>query len=148
MAHTQILYQLVFSTKNREAVLTEKNRDQLFAYIAGILMTKKCFCYQVGGVEDHVHMVFSLHPTVALSELVMHIKVSSNKYIKENNLFPKFSSWVVKYGAFTYDLGAKDNLIAYVKNQKEHHKRTSFIEEYLLFLKEFNVDYDEKYVFE
>jgi len=145
--YTQILYQIVFSTKNREKVLTEENHPKLFNYIWGIIKNQKSHLYRINGVEDHIHILTYLHPSVALSDLVKDIKVSSSKMIKEEKLFPKFSSWQVGYGAFTYSIDAKENLIKYIATQKEHHKKMSFEEEYKSLLKEFDVEFDEKYLF-
>ncbi len=145
--YTQIIYQIVFSTKRRERTLTANGRDELFKYITGLLKNKNCHLYQINGVEDHLHIVTHLHPTVALSSLVKDIKVSSALYIKEHNLFKNFSSWQEGYGAFTYSIKEKDRLIEYVKNQVEHHRIKSFKEEYIEFLKEYEIAFDEKYLF-
>ena len=145
--YTQIIYQIVFSTKRRERTLTANGRDELFKYITGLLKNKNCHLYQINGVEDHLHIVTHLHPTVSLSSLVKDIKVSSALYIKENNLFKNFSSWQEGYGAFTYSIKEKDRLIEYVKNQVEHHRIKTFKEEYIEFLKEYEIAFDEKYLF-
>lgn len=144
--YTQILYQIVFSTKHREEVLHGENKKELYKYIWGILKNKKCTLYQIGGVADHIHIVTHIHPSVALSDLVKDIKIASSKYIKEEKLFPHFTSWQEGYGAFTYAISAKDNLINYVKNQEEHHRKKTFIEEYKELLNEHGVEFDEKYM--
>ena len=144
--YTQILYQIVFSTKYRERTLTENNRDKMFKYIWGLLKNKKCHLYRINGVEDHLHIVTHLHPTVALSSLVKDIKVSSSLYIKEQNLFENFTSWQEGYGAFTYSIKEKDRLIEYVKNQKAHHRNKTFKEEYIELLNEHEIEFDEKYL--
>ncbi len=113
--YTQILYQIIYSTKYRERTLEKENRQELYKYICGILKNKNCHIYQVGGWEDHVHIVTHLHPGIALAYLVKSIKLASTEYIKNNNLFLKFNGWQNGYGAFTYSIGAKENLINYVK---------------------------------
>lgn len=143
--YTQILYQLVFSTRNRERSLKAKNRPILFKYIWGILKEKNCHLYRINGVEDHIHIAFSLHPSVSLSSLVKDIKLASSKMIKEQELFA-FTAWQEGYAAFTYSLDAKDVLIEYIKNQEEHHKKVSFKEELISLLEEFQIDFDEKYL--
>jgi putative transposase len=148
MAHTQILYQLVFSTKYRKKILKKEQRPMLYKYMQSVLHKRKCRCYEVGGVEDHVHLLFSLHPTIALSDLVKDLKVSTNLYIKEQNLFPAFTAWAVKYGAFTYSISAMENLKRYIQTQEAHHKSRAFEEEYKSLLKEFEVEYDERFLFE
>ena len=145
--YTQILYQIVFSTKNREKTLLESQRDQLFAYIWGVMKKKKCHLYRIGGVEDHLHIVTHIHPMVALSMLVKDIKLSSSKFIKQENIFPDFNGWQDGYGAFTYTYSAKDDLIEYVKNQVEHHKIINYKDEYIALLKENGIESDEKYLF-
>lgn len=144
--YTQIVYQIVFGTKNRERTLLKANRDELFKYITGILENKKCHLYQIGGVEDHIHIVTHLHPSVSLSLLVKDIKLASNEFIKQKNLFQNFNGWQEGYGAFTYTTKELDQLIEYVKNQEAHHKVKSFREEYLEFLTEHNIKFDEKYL--
>ena len=144
--YTQIIYQIVFSTKYRERTLKKERRDDLYKYIWGVLKNKKCHLYRIGGVEDHVHILTDLHPTVSLASLVKDIKLSSSEYIKENGVFAHFKGWQEGYGAFTYSIREKDILIEYIKNQEVHHKRKTFKEEYLELLKEHNITFDEKYL--
>ena len=144
--YTQILYQIVYSTKNREETLDANNRKELYKYIWGILQKKNCHLYQIGGVTDHIHIVTHLHPTIALATLIKDIKLASTDHIKKENLFSEFNGWQDGYGAFTYSIGAKDNLIEYVKNQEEHHKHKTFLEEYKELLKEHQIEFDEKYL--
>ena len=144
--YTQILYQIVFSTKNRERALVSEHRTALFRYISGILENKKCHLYQINGVEDHLHILTHLHPSVALADLVKDIKLASTKFIKEKRLFPVFTGWQDGYGAFTYSMDRKDVLINYIKNQEGHHKAKTFREEYIDFLIEHGISYEEKYL--
>lgn len=144
--YTQILYQIVFSTKNRMPVMKKESRRELYKYIWGILENKNCHLYQLNGVEDHLHILTHIHPSVAISELVKNIKIASSKFIKEKKLFPDFTGWQDGYGAFTYAIDYKDNLINYIKNQEEHHRKTTFREEYIQLLKEHNIEFDEKYL--
>ena len=144
--YTQILYQVVFSTKNRVHALTKPGREELFRYISGVLKKKSCHLYQIGGVADHLHIITHLHPSVALASLVKDIKLASSEHIKTHNLFPLFDGWQVGYAGFTYSFEAKDNLIFYVQNQEEHHINNSYKEELIRFLEEFKIEYDEKYL--
>ncbi len=144
--YTQILYQIVFGTKGRKPTLIKENRPALFKYITGILKNKKCHLYRINGVEDHLHIVTHLHPSVALASLIKDVKIASSGFIKSNSLFPDFTGWQVGYSAFTYSIEAKDNLIEYVKNQEEHHKAKTYREELIeLFLKH-EIEFDEKYL--
>lgn len=144
--YTQIIYQIVFSTKNRECVLSKNNRESLFKYIWGILQQKKCHLYRINGVEDHLHIITHIHPSVSLAALVKDIKVSSALYIKTHKLFPEFTAWQEGYGAFTYSVKEKDRLIEYVKNQEEHHQSKTFREEYIELLQEHEISFDGKYL--
>jgi len=144
--YTQILYQIVFSTKNREPVLSKNKREDLFKYIWGLVKNKNCHLYRINGVEDHIHILTHIHPSIALSSFVKDIKIASSLYIKEQNLFQNFIGWQQGYGGFTYNIKEKDRLIEYVKNQEEHHKTKTFREEYIELLIENGIEFDEKYL--
>lgn len=144
--YTQILYQIVFGTKNDEQTMVESGQKTLYKYIWGILKNKKCHLYRINGMEDHIHIVTHIHPTVALAYLIKDIKIASSEYIKTENLFPNFRGWQNGYGAFTYSITAKDNLIEYVKNQKQHHRKLTFRNEYINLLNEHGIEFDEKYL--
>ena len=143
---TQIYYHIVFATKDRMPALTTDKRETLFRYTWGILKNKDCHLYRIGGVEDHVHILTSLHPTIALSDLVKDIKVATSTWINKENIFPKFSHWQDGYGAFTVSHSDKDAVIEYIKNQEEHHKKVSFKDELRDFLVKHGVKFDEKYL--
>lgn len=144
--YTQILYQIVFSTKHRQGTLIKENRPELFKYIWGILKKKKCHLYRINGVEDHLHIVTHIHPMVALGPLVKDIKLASSDYIKEKKLFPDFDGWQDGYGGFTYAFSAKNDLIEYIINQEEHHRTKTFREELIELLHEHGIAFDEKYL--
>lgn len=144
--YTQILYQIIFSTKHREPVLVTEHRTDLYKYIWGILKNKNCHLYQIGGVDDHLHILTHLHPSVALADVVKDIKLACTDYIKSHHLFPLFAGWQDGYGAFTYSIEAKENLILYIKNQEEHHRRKTFLEEYKELLLAHKIEFDEKYL--
>lgn len=144
--YTQILYQIVFSTKNREKTLAQPDREKLFRYIWGVLKNKNCHLYRIGGIDDHIHILSHLHPSIALATLIKDIKLASSDYIKTNDLFPHFDGWQVGYGAFTYSFKDKDHLIEYVKNQEKHHESKSYIDELVELLKEHGVEFDEKHL--
>jgi REP element-mobilizing transposase RayT len=143
---TQILYHIVFRTKNREKCLIAENRKELFKYIHGLLTKKNCHLYRINGVSDQLHIVTHLHPSIPLASLIKDIKLATTDYIKKQKLFPDFKGWQDGYGAFTYSIKAKNSLIEYVKNQEEHHCKKSFREEYIKLLNENEVEYDERYL--
>ena len=105
--YTQILYHLVFSTKHRAPVLDKPRRDDLYRFIWGMLRERQSHLHRIGGVEDHVHILTSLHPTMALSDLIKEIKTASSAWIKGNHVFPGFDHWQEGYGAFTCSVRKK-----------------------------------------
>ena len=145
--YTKLIYHIVYSTKNREKVLTQENKRELFKYIWGILENKKCHLYRINGVEDHLHILVGLRSYMNVSDFVKEIKTSTNIWTKERNIFPKFDGWQIGYGAFTVSEYEKNGLIEYIKNQEEHHKTVTFEEEYRKLLKEHGIEFEEKYLF-
>jgi putative transposase len=145
-SYRQILYHITFHTKDSEKVLKNSGNDELFKYIWGILKNNNCKLYRINGIEDHVHIICDLHPSVALANLIKDIKVSSSKWIKEKGSYPKFTYWAEGYGAFTLSLKEKDSTIKYVMNQQQHHKKISFREEYIQILKDNGIEFDERYL--
>jgi REP element-mobilizing transposase RayT len=143
---TQILYQLVWSTKNREPTLVKYDREALYRFIWGLLKNKHCHLYRIGGVADHIHIITHLHPTVSLADLVKDIKLASDEYIKQQHIFPFFNGWQAGYGGFTYSFKEKDRLIAYVMNQEMHHQEVTYIKELMDLLEEHGITYDERYL--
>lgn len=125
--------------------MSKETRDELYGYIVGVLENNKCHPFRINGVEDHIHILTHIHPTVSLSDLVKDIKISTSKYIKEKNLFVGFTSWQEGYGAFTYSMREKEMLVNYIKNQEEHHRKKTFKEEYIELLEEHEIEFDEKY---
>lgn len=146
--HTQIIYQIIFSTKYRKKCMTKSARASIFTYILGILKNKNCHPYIVNGVEDHLHIITHIHPMIALAPLIKEIKISCNTFIKKENLIPNFPGWQNGYGAFTYAVESLPNLIRYVENQESHHHANSFESEYRNVLDDSGISYDEKYLFE
>ena len=146
MSYRQIFYQIVFGTKNRKPTINNEFETELYKYIYGIIKNKKCKLYRINGIEDHIHIMSDLHPTICLSDYVKDIKVASSIWMKESGKFPAFEGWQNKYGAFTYSIREKDMIINYIKNQKEYHKKESFYDEYKRLLVENEIEFDEKYL--
>jgi putative transposase len=144
--YKQIIYQIVFGTKNRNKCLAKDNRSRLYEYIIGILQNNKCHVYGVNGMEDHIHILIHLHPSVSLASLIKDVKLATSALIKENDLFKDFSGWQSGYGAFTYSVKEKGTLIAYVNNQEEHHRKITYEEEYISLLTENEIEFDKKYL--
>ncbi len=145
--YTQILYQVVFGSKDYTVFLTKLNQDILYNYIAGILWNKKCHPHIIRGNNNHIHIVLDLHPTLALSYLIKDIKMASHEMMKrEKSAFERFPGWQVGFGAFTYSQSNKNALIQYVNNQENHHRKISFKEEVMALCKEHGVECNEKYL--
>ncbi len=142
-AFTQIIYHIVFSTKDRVPCLQESQREDLFRYIWGIVKNKRCYLYRINRVEDHLHLLTSIHPSTCLSDFIKDIKLGTSKWIKENRIFPSFSYWQEGYGAFTYSSKEMTHLVEYIKKQKEHHARISFRDELKALLMEHGIAFNE-----
>jgi len=145
--YTQISIHAVFAVKGRENIITKDWRDRLHEYIAGIIR-KDSTVLAVGGWKDHVHIFTGLPPTIAVSDFVQKVKTNSSKWINEQKLVMGKFQWQEGYGAFSYSRSQRDNVINYIMRQEEHHKIKTFQEEYLDFLKKFDVEYKPEYLFE
>lgn len=142
--YTQIIYHFVFATKHRERVLDKERRDDLYRFIWGMLEKRQCHLFRIGGIEDHLHILTAVHPTVALADLVKEIKTATSAWIKGEMVFPRFTHWQEGYGAFTCAAKDKAGLIAYIKRQEEHHRVTTFREEYEALLANAGLQIDER----
>src|SRR5690606_20705985 len=150
MANTyhQIYVQAVFAVKYRRALLDRSWREQVQGVIGQLINETGCRTIIVNGVEDHLHCLLSLNPTVSISELMKTIKAKSSRYINENNLTAQRFEWQRGYGAFSYSQNHVEKVFQYIQRQEEHHRVKTFTDEYLELLDEFNVGYDKQYVFQ
>jgi REP element-mobilizing transposase RayT len=128
-----------------ERVLTIEYTSRLYEYISGIIKNKNCYLYQINGTEDHIHLLSDLHPSLALADYIREIKTSSSIWLKSQKTFPKFKGWADGYAGVTCSYSEKNRLIDYIKNQREHHKKVSFLEEYRAILNEYGIEIDERY---
>ena len=149
MANTyhQLYIQAVFAVKYRAAVLDKIWRNKVQAVIGNLINETGCKTIIVNGVEDHMHCFIGLKPVVSLSELMKVVKAKSSKYINDNKLTKERFEWQVGYGVFSYRQRDVDMIFKYIQNQEEHHRVQTFRKEYEELLKEFNIAYDEQYVF-
>ena len=147
MSYRQILYHTVFGTKHRKPTIAEPHCNELYGYIWGVIKNKNCKLFRINGVEDHIHILSDLHPSVALADFVKDIKVASSLWMKASGLFLDFEEWAECYGAFTYSVKERDRIINYIKKQKEHHQKVTFPDEYKSLLDEHHITYDEKHLF-
>lgn len=144
---SQIYIQVVFAVKGRNSLISQSWEEELYKYITGIITNKGQKLIAVNGMPDHIHILIGMKPSCCLSDLVREIKKASNAFVNEKK-FSKFKfEWQEGYGAFSYSHSTLNNVIAYIQNQKEHHKKKSFREEYIDFLKKFEVEYKDDYLF-
>jgi REP element-mobilizing transposase RayT len=149
MANTyhQIYLQTVFAVKYRNAVIEKEWENQLFGVIGNLINEVSCKTIIVNGVEDHVHCFLGLKPSVSVSDLMKTVKAKSSKYINDHSLIPERFEWQEGYGVFSYSHSHIDRVYRYVLNQKAHHKKQTFRDEYLELLTKFKIDFDEQYIF-
>lgn len=145
---SQIYIQLVFAVKGRENLLQKPWRDEVFKYISGIIKGKNQKPIIVNGVSDHVHVFVGIRPSMSISDLVRDIKNNSSNFINEHKFIKGKFSWQEGYGAFSYSHSQIKNVYEYIANQEEHHRKKTFKEEYLDFLRKFEIEYNEKFLFE
>lgn len=145
---SQIYIQVVFAVKGRENLISKNWKDELNKYIAGIIKGKTQKPIIVNGMPDHIHAFISLKPSMAISDLVRDIKNNSTNFINENKFIRSKFSWQEGFGAFSYSQSHLQNVYNYILNQEEHHKKKTFKEEYMELLKKFEIDCNEKYLFD
>lgn len=144
-----VLLHVVFSTKHRQPFLRRKDaRDVMTGYIIGTLKNIDCPSLQVGVVEDHAHILCSLHRTVAIAKLVEEVKTSSSARIKDEGADLRDFHWQNGYGVFSVSRSNAARVKSYVANQEEHHRQRTFQEEYRLLLERHGIEYDERYVWD
>ncbi|OJV30774.1 MAG: transposase [Bacteroidetes bacterium 37-13] len=145
---SQIYIQVVFAVKNRDCLILSSWEEELYKYISGIIRNKEQKLLAINGMPDHIHFLIGMKPSCCLSDLVREIKKSSNEFINEKK-FSKFKfQWQEGYGAFSYSHSALNNVILYINNQKQHHKKQTFREEYKDFLTKFQIEHKDEYLFE
>lgn len=140
-SYSQNIIHLVFSTKNRRKTIQKQMQPRLWAYMAAICQNNKIIVYAIGGMEDHVHMLMRLPPTLAQAEAILVVKGDSSKWMG------KGFAWQKGYGSFSVSKSLVPTVIRYIENQERHHKKMTFEEEFIAFLEKHGVEYDPKYVF-
>ncbi len=137
MAHINLTYHIVWRTKRSERTITAEHERALYAYIHGICQSKDCHLYRINSMPDHLHLCVSVHPTIAVSDFVQVVKQESSKWMREHRaMFPMFDGWGNGYACFTYSAHERPQVIEYIKNQKEHHTKHTFREEYEAWLRD------------
>ena len=148
MANTyiNILIHTVFSTKNRESWLSSSLRERLYPYMCGIARENGLKVLCIGGTDNHIHILLSLDSTTSIAKAMQLIKGGSSKWVHETFPELRLFSWQEGYGAFSIGISNVDETKKYIENQEKHHKKESFRDEYLKFLRKNNIDFDEKYL--
>ena len=146
--YTQIHIQFVFAVRYRACMIHPSWKNELNKYITGIVQNQKHKLLAINGMADHVHLFIGLRPTQSISDLMQDVKGNSSKWINDSKLLKSKFEWQEGYGAFSYGASQVSEVISYIINQEKHHQKISFMEEYKGFLKKFNVEFDERYIFQ
>ena len=145
--YTQLYIQFVFAVQNRKSLIHPEWELELHKYITGIIQNKSHKMIAINGMPDHLHLFIGFQPVDHMSELIKVVKGESTKWMKERNLVNGRFRWQEGYGAFSYSRSHIDRVYHYIQNQKEHHKKKTFRQEYIELLEKFDIYYDEKYIF-
>ncbi len=146
--YTKLYFHVVFAVKGRTNLIAVKWKEELYKYIAGITTNKNQKLIVINGMPDHIHLLLGLKPDNNLSDLIRDIKANSSKFINEKRWVPGKFEWQLGFGAFTLGHSQLGRIVNYIKTQEEHHKRKTFREEYIAFLKLYDIDYKTEYIFE
>jgi putative transposase len=146
--YTQLYVQIVFAVKGRQNLISKIWKHELYKYITGIVTNEGQKLIAINGMLDHIHILIGLKPNKALSDLVRDIKANSSRFINEKKWINGKFEWQTGFGAFSYNHSQLTNVINYIQNQEEHHKKKTFKEEYVDFLKAFDIDYNNQYLFD
>ena len=146
--YSQVYIQIVFAVSGRQNLIPKKHREELHKYITGIVQKRENKMLSVFCMPDHVHLLTGLKPSMSISNLARDIKAGSSNFINENEWIKGKFNWQEGFGAFSYSRSQIDTVIKYILNQEEHHRKKTFREEYLELLKEFDIEFNEKYLFE
>lgn len=146
--YSQITIHSVFAVKGRENFITKNWRDDLHQYISGIITKKGAKSLAVGGWKDHVHILFGMPVTTCIADFMSAVKANSSKWINEQEFIKGKFQWQDGYGAFSFAKSQRDIVIKYIMNQEKHHSAKTFKEEYIKMLTDFDVAFDNKYLFE
>ena len=145
---SQVYMQYVFAVKGRENLIKKTFEEELYKYIAGIVNGKEQKPLAINGMRDHIHVLVGLRPAMRISDLIRDIKNNSSNFINDKGWLKQKFSWQEGYGVFSYSESNYGKVIDYIKDQKKHHEKRTFRQEYLLLLKRFNIPFEEKYLFE
>lgn len=146
--YTQLYFHIVFAVKGRNNYISEQWKDELYKYISGIIANKDQKLMIVNGMPNHIHLLIGTKPNCNLSDLIRDIKANSSKWINEKKFTNFHFEWQTGFGAFTVSQSGVPKAIEYIKNQEEHHRKKTFKEEYVEFLKAYQIDFKDEYLFD
>ena len=147
MAYTKLIYHIVWRVKEGTYPITPSHDRELYAYIYGYCNNHGCKVYRINGMPDHIHLLTTIPSTTAIADFMHDLKIATSNFIKNNkDKFPEFVGWGASYGVFTVSESEKQTIYNYILRQKEHHQKVSFKDEYMQFLKENGIDYEERFI--
>ena len=146
--YSQIYIQIVFAVKGRINLIPKQHKEEVHKYITGIITKRGQKLLAVNCMPNHTHVFIGLKPNICVSDITRDIKAASSKFIKEKGWIKSRFEWQEGFGAFSYAHSQLTDVINYISNQEQHHKKKTFREEYLAFLEKFNIDFNEKYIFD
>lgn len=145
--YSQLYNHFVFAVRNRDNLILSTWKEELYKYMTGIITNRGCKVICIGGVEDHIHILIGMSTDISPAALMAEVKRSSTQWINSKHFIKCHFSWQEGFGVFSYARSAISNVAKYIENQEKHHKKKTFKEEYLKILQDFDIDYDERYVF-
>lgn len=145
--YTQIHIQFVFAVKYRTALIDSSWKERLHQYITGIFQRHQHRMLQINSMPDHIHIFAGIRPNQSVASLMQLVKTESTKWIKEEKICKNAFAWQEGYGAFSYAKSQVDQVVRYIQNQEQHHRKETFLAEYKKFLNAFEVDWEERYIF-
>jgi len=146
--YSQIYIQVIFAVKGRENLIHSSWEEELYKYITGVVQNKEQKMIAINGMPDHIHFLIGMRPSCCLSDLVREVKKVSNEFIREKGFIANPFQWQEGYGAFSYSHSSLNQVVSYILNQKEHHRKKTFREEYNELLEKFEIECDQKYLFQ
>jgi REP element-mobilizing transposase RayT len=146
--YTNLLYHIVFSTKDRIPLINEEFQEELYRYIGGIIRAEGGIQLEIGGVSDHVHMLTKIKPAIAVSEMLAKIKANSSKWLNDHKMKMRKFGWQEGYGAFTVSESQVPTVREYIRNQEEHHRKQTYQEEFVALLERHGIEYDPRYLWD
>lgn len=145
---TSLTYHVVFGTKHRRPIIARNVRDELYSYIGGIIRDERCHLLEIGGMQDHIHILAGFSPVAAVSDMLRQIKAGSSKWLNERDDVSNRFEWQTGYGAFTVSQSQVPVVRRYIQRQEEHHRVRSFKDEYMELLKRHGIQFEESYLFD